>query len=45
MKVVIAGASGFMGQAIRASSQAGGAEVRTIGRGSADVGWSTAPIC
>ncbi|MEO6115588.1 MAG: DUF1731 domain-containing protein [Pseudolysinimonas sp.] len=39
MKVVIAGASGFMGQAIRASYQAEGAEVRTIGRGAADVGW------
>lgn len=39
MKLVIAGASGFMGRAIRASYAAEGAEVRTIGRGSADTGW------
>lgn len=39
MKLVIAGASGFMGQAIRASYVAGGSEVHTIGRGQADVGW------
>jgi uncharacterized protein len=39
MRVVIAGASGFMGQAIRASYAADGAEVRTIGRGGADAGW------
>ena len=39
MRVVIAGASGFMGRAIRASYAAEGAEVRTIGRGTADTGW------
>jgi NAD dependent epimerase/dehydratase family enzyme len=39
MRVVIAGASGFMGTAIRASYQADGSEVRTIGRGAADAGW------
>ena len=39
MRVVIAGASGFMGQAIRASYAADGAEVRTIGRAGADVEW------
>jgi len=39
MRVVIAGASGFMGQAIRAAYAAEGAEVRTIGRTAADAGW------
>ena len=39
MKLVIAGASGFMGKAIRASYVDEGAEVRTIGRGGADAGW------
>lgn len=39
MKVVIAGASGFMGTAIRASYRADGAEVRTIGRRGADASW------
>lgn len=39
MKVVIAGASGFMGHAIRAAYVADGAEVRTIGRAGADAGW------
>ena len=36
---MIAGASGFMGRAIRASYAAEGAEVRTVGRGAADAGW------
>lgn len=39
MRLVVAGASGFMGRAIRASYAAEGAEVRTIGRGAADAGW------
>jgi NAD dependent epimerase/dehydratase family enzyme len=39
VRLVIAGASGFMGRAIRASYAAEGAEVRTIGRGTADAGW------
>ncbi|MEO6533268.1 MAG: DUF1731 domain-containing protein [Pseudolysinimonas sp.] len=39
MRVVIAGASGFMGQAIRTSYAAEGAQVQTIGRTGADAGW------
>ena len=39
MRVVIAGASGFMGRAIRASYLADSAEIRTVGRSGADVGW------
>ena len=39
MRVVIAGASGFMGHAIRASYEADGAEIRTIGRSGADASW------
>ena len=39
MRLVIAGASGFMGRAIRASYTAEGAEVLTIGRHGADAGW------
>lgn len=39
MRIVIAGGSGFMGQAIRASYAAEGAEVRTIGRTGADADW------
>jgi NAD dependent epimerase/dehydratase family enzyme len=38
--VVIAGASGFMGQAIRASYLSDGVEVRTIGRAGADADWN-----
>src|SRR4051794_13991410 len=40
MKVVIAGASGFMGRAIHGAYAADGAEVRTIGRGDADARWT-----
>ena len=39
MRLVIAGASGFMGRAIRASFATEGADVRTIGRTGADAGW------
>lgn len=39
MRLVIAGASGFMGRAIQASYAAEGAEVRTIGRAGADASW------
>jgi NAD dependent epimerase/dehydratase family enzyme len=39
MRLVIAGASGFMGQAIRAAYAAEGAEVRTIGRAGAGARW------
>ena len=39
MRVVIAGASGFMGRAILAAYAADGAEVGTIGRAGADAGW------
>jgi len=39
VRVVIAGASGFMGRAIRAAYLADSAEVRTIGRAGADAGW------
>jgi NAD dependent epimerase/dehydratase family enzyme len=39
MKVVIAGASGFIGRAIRAAYAGAGAEVRTIGRSGADAQW------
>ena len=39
MKLTIAGASGFMGRAIRASYAADGAEVRTIGRTGVDATW------
>jgi len=39
VKVVIAGASGFMGRAIRASYLAEGGEVRAIGRSGADADW------
>jgi len=39
MRLTIAGASGFMGRAIRASYAADGAEVRTIGRTGADATW------
>jgi len=39
MRLVIAGASGFMGRAIHASYAAEGAEVRTIGRAGADTSW------
>ncbi len=42
MKLVIAGASGFMGAAIRASYAEEGAEVHTIGRAGADTGWNDA---
>jgi NAD dependent epimerase/dehydratase family enzyme len=40
MKIVIAGASGFMGRAIQTAYAADGAEVRTIGRRRADADWS-----
>ena len=39
MRLVIAGASGFMGRAIHASYAAEGADVRTIGRAGADASW------
>jgi len=40
MKLVVAGASGFMGRAIMASYRAEGADVHTIGRAGADASWN-----
>ena len=39
MRLTIAGGSGFMGRAIRASYAADGADIRTIGRAGADTTW------
>ena len=39
MRLTIAGGSGFMGRAVRASYAADGAEIRTIGRAGADATW------